>query len=233
MRVTSYMLLLPLFVAMARSDDDYESFISSLSYNWQNEFSDLRYQVDQLQKDDPQKYQALALALGLKPGMAIDVPSQYNAMWASQFVQAAGLYTPPAPKPATTFDETKATPTKDSSDSINISISVPTPSATSTGDNSSKDAESSDGESKSGKGNSKKPSSDSDDSAADDDDDDASSSHSKSKNTSVQYGNPVVSNLNFQTQGVKPTGTGYNGAPSHTAPFTAGALALVALTILF
>ncbi|KAJ2842185.1 hypothetical protein J3B02_005654, partial [Coemansia erecta] len=94
-------------VAFAAADTDYDKFMSSLSYNWQNEFSDLRYQVAQLQKDDPQAYSQLAAQLGLKADANIDVPSQFNADWASKFVQAAGLYTPPA----ATFDPAQAKPT--------------------------------------------------------------------------------------------------------------------------
>ncbi|KAJ1948547.1 hypothetical protein EC988_005133 [Linderina pennispora] len=223
---------------MARSDDDYSSFISSLSYNWQNEYSDLRFQVNQLQKNDPQQYQALVLALGLKPGSTVSVPSEYDEKWASKFVQAVGLYTPPAPNSEQTFDEAKATPTKGSDDSGNIVISVPTHSPTSSSDDGS-DMESSEGADSgdvSGSDGSKsaskkkKPASASGDSSADEE---STLSSRKSKSSSVQYGNPVVSNLDFQTQGIRPTGTGYSAAALASTPFAAGTLALVALTILF
>ncbi|ORX73089.1 hypothetical protein DL89DRAFT_87903 [Linderina pennispora] len=230
MRVTSYLLLLPLFVAMARSDDDYSSFISSLSYNWQNEYSDLRFQVNQLQKNDPQQYQALVLALGLKPGV--------YSQRAVGVRREVGIEVCPAPNSEQTFDEAKATPTKGTDDSGNIVISVPTHSPTSSSDDGS-DMESSEGtdsgdvsgsEGSKSASKKKKPASASGDSSADEES--TPSSH-KSKSSSVQYGNPVVSNLDFQTQGVRPTGTGYNAAALASTPFAAGTLALVALTVLF
>ncbi|KAJ1822689.1 hypothetical protein LPJ56_000718 [Coemansia sp. RSA 2599] len=230
-------------VAIA-ADTDYDKFMNSLSYNWQNEFSDLRYQVAQLQKDDPQAYSQLAAQLGLKAGANIDVPSQFNAQWASKFVQAAGLYTPPA----ATFDPAQAKPTAaDQPDKENLdgNLFASALAAETTGSNEN----SSDGDVSDSKGN---DSSDIEDllsshsgsktkgssssshhktSASHEDGDDDSEGNSddgeeKDNDTSQQFGNPVVGNLNTDNTPIVPSGQGYSAgqalaisALSLTMPF--------------
>ncbi|KAI8321388.1 hypothetical protein GQ54DRAFT_311837 [Martensiomyces pterosporus] len=188
--------------ARVGADDSYNSFMNSLSSNWQNEFSDLRYQVDQLQKTDPQKYQALALSLGLKPGMQVSVPSLFDAQWASMFVNAAGLYTPPAPTlPAATYNPANALPT--------ASVFIPTVSvnvATATSGSQSHDVSASnDMESDGSSGAHQKTSKSKSHTAGDDGLDDVD------QDTSIQYGNPIVGDIGDNTP-IKPSGHGYSGA---------------------
>ncbi|KAJ2382964.1 hypothetical protein H4S02_005510 [Coemansia sp. RSA 2611] len=177
--------------------------MSSLSYNWQNEFSDLRYQVDQLQKTDPAKYSALGASLGLKAGQQIQVPSQYSPQWASQFVMAAGLYTPPPPS-AATFNPASATPTAVVATTTGpltptgISISglmiSTTATATATASGSSaeitNDTHSSGGSHHSG--------------------DAEATAGLDTQNTSSQFGNPIAGNLNTDDTPIIPSGIGYN-----------------------
>ncbi|KAJ2557466.1 hypothetical protein EV175_001334 [Coemansia sp. RSA 1933] len=174
---------------------DYDNFMSSLSYNWQDEFSDLRYQVDQLQKTDPLKYQQLAAQLGLKPGAQIDVPSQYNAVWASKFVMGAGLYTPPAPS----IDPAQATPTGSASVAVTaVTTGSPT---TTAGEQSVEISTRSDGSVVTIEHSSSMETEDAD--------------NGLDSTTSVfeQDGNPIVGSLNTDFNPIAPTGTGYSGAP--------------------
>ncbi|KAJ2034267.1 hypothetical protein GGI13_003715 [Coemansia sp. RSA 455] len=187
--------------------------MSSLSYNWQNEFSDLRYQVDQLQKTDPAKYSALGANLGLKPGQQVQVPSQYSPQWASQFVMAAGLYTPPAP----TFDPATATPTTPSGISISglmisttatgsatVSGSVTvlgsvTVSGSATGSAAAITSESHhSGDSKSQHSG------------------DAATAGLDTESGSAQFGNPIAGNINTNDTPIIPSGIGYSSASKHT-----------------
>ncbi|KAJ2373819.1 hypothetical protein IW150_003432 [Coemansia sp. RSA 2607] len=231
-------------IAMANAaDTDYDQFISSLSYNWQNEFSDLRYQVAQLQQDNPSQYSQLAAALGVKAGSSIDVPSQYNPVWASKFVQAAGLYTPPA---APTFDPAQAKPTAAADNTDNLgdnlfasALEAKPSDQEDSADNSqgSDDSDDSQGTTshKSSK-NSKSTNasshhktssgddeSDSGDGLDDEDDSDAT--------TSQQFGNPIVGSLNTDDGPIIPSGQGYSGATTLVAGFLTLALPLLASSL--
>ncbi|KAJ2883798.1 hypothetical protein IWW38_005503, partial [Coemansia aciculifera] len=210
-------------------DSDFDGFMSSLSYNWQNEFSDLRYQVDQLQKTDPAKYSALGASLGLKPGQQVQVPSQFSPQWASQFVMAAGLYTPPAP----TFDPATATPTATAAAAVSVGVSgisisglmvVPT---TASGSAISSSDDGDDGGSESGSGSHGAGA------AATgglDSHHHSSAKPSSSTSESVQFGNPIAGNLNTADTPIVPTGIGYNQGTALQAPFVA-LLFLLALFI--
>ncbi|KAJ2786346.1 hypothetical protein GGI15_001592 [Coemansia interrupta] len=234
---TGYALALAATLAglvSAATDTDYDQFISSLSYNWQNEFSDLRYQVAQLQQDDPAQYSQLAAALGLKAGATISVPSQYDPVWASKFVQAAGLYTPPAP----TFDPAQATPTAAAqqqnsdnlSDNLFASALQEKPSEQEDGSDDGGGA-SDEGEdsvshkssksSKSSKGS--KTATQHRTSSADDESDAGESlDDEEDVTTSQQFGNPIVGSLNTNDGPIIPSGQGYSAA----APLLAGLLTL-------
>ncbi|KAJ2744475.1 hypothetical protein GGI20_002949 [Coemansia sp. BCRC 34301] len=187
-------------LCVVKGDADFDGFMSSLSYNWQNEFSDLRYQVDQLQKTDPAKYSALGASLGLKPGQQIQVPSQYSPQWASQFVMAAGLYTPPAP----TFDPATATPTPTtalagSSSLAGISISgLMQPTVTGSNGAPSSSVESSEASSGGLSGSGSHHG------------DAATSGLDTSSSVSQQFGNPIAGNLNTDDTPIIPSGIGYN-----------------------
>ncbi|KAJ2582221.1 hypothetical protein GGH95_001654 [Coemansia sp. RSA 1836] len=188
--------------------------MSSLSYNWQNEFSDLRYQIDQLQKTDPAKYSALGASLGLKPGQQIQVPSQYSPQWASQFVMAAGLYTPPAP----TFDPASATPTAVVTTAsglpltpTGISISglmLSTTTATSSGVSGSVVVVS--GSSGSAEITASGSNSGSHHSGSDAAATAGLDTHSSTPTGSPQFGNPIAGNLNTDDTPIIPSGIGYN-----------------------
>ncbi|KAJ2490387.1 hypothetical protein IWW37_003204 [Coemansia sp. RSA 2050] len=194
-------LFILLLVGFVRGDTDFDNFMSSLSYNWQNEFSDLRYQVDQLQKTDPAKYNALGASLGLKAGQQIQVPSQFSPQWASQFVMAAGLYTPPAP----TFDPATATPTAVVATTTGpltptgISISGLMISTTGTATVSGSSAEITSGNDIHSSGGSHH-SGDSEEATAGLD----------TQNTSSQFGNPITGDLNTNDTPIVPSGIGYN-----------------------
>ncbi|KAJ2007637.1 hypothetical protein H4R26_000657 [Coemansia thaxteri] len=220
MRLTLASVMLGCLVAVVRSDSDFDGFMSSLSYNWQNEFSDLRYQVDQLQKTDPQKYSALAASLGLKPGMQVSVPSQFSPAWASQFVMAAGLYTPPVH----TVDTAVPTPTQSLASIDTQATGSVTPTGISisglmdftSNSSGNSQAATSGGHASSGGHTS------SDGSHHHSDDGTAGLDQSSSQG-SPQFGNPVVGNLNTDDAPIIPSGTGYStsapkakGAP-HTA----------------
>ncbi|KAJ2632440.1 hypothetical protein H4R22_001252 [Coemansia sp. RSA 1290] len=170
--------------------------MSSLSYNWQNQFSDLRYQVDQLQKTDPEKYAQLAASLGLKPGAKINVPSQYSPEWASMFVQAANLYTPPV--------HTQEDPTV-----------VPTPTSSPSGSHSDLTVQLITDFSDSASG--EEPSASGSDSLAATEGLDTAESN---ENTSTQYGNPIVGDYNGAESPIVPTGQGYSAATILTPSFT-------------
>ncbi|KAJ1871979.1 hypothetical protein LPJ57_005127 [Coemansia sp. RSA 486] len=231
------------------ADTDYQSFMDSLSYNWQNEFSDLRYQIVQLQKDDPQAYSQLAAQMGLKAGATISIPSQFDKTWASMFVQAAGLYTPPA----ATFDPAQAKPTatdqadennldgnlfasaleakpssKNSEDKENTDDNESDNSDDSNDDNSSDDGNdiedllSSHSKSKGSSSSSHHKSTKSQDDADSDADSEDNGDEDDDDNTSQQFGNPVVGNLNTGNTPIVPTGQGYSSA---------GALAVGALSL--
>ncbi|KAJ2503329.1 hypothetical protein GGH96_000350 [Coemansia sp. RSA 1972] len=204
-------------------DSDYDSFMSSLSFNWQNEFSDLRYQVDQLQKTDPQKYNELAASLGLKPGTKVSIPSQYSPVWASKFVQAAGLYTPPA---TVAEDPTHVpTPTNSSLKSIDDLTQLITVTADdSTKSDGSDESDSTDGsdatdgsegsnnaESDDTHSNGKK----SNDGNSSDDTGGASGLDTPDEeNTSQQFGNPIVGGFSGGNTPIVPSGQGYSAATS-------------------
>ncbi|KAJ2687848.1 hypothetical protein GGH99_003170 [Coemansia sp. RSA 1285] len=215
---------------------DYDNFMSSLSYNWQNEFSDLRYQVDQLQKTDPLKYQQLAAQLGLKPGTQIDVPSQFNDKWASKFVMAAGLYTPPAPTQAATFNPSEASPTGASSQLLITAVKTDGESATplpSSGDESA-DLSAMSGDS-AVTAASDHSSHDAKHSSHGDNSEDATSGLDDAidSSTSVfqQNGNPVVGSINTDFNPIVPSGTGYS-ASSAVVPIQAYAVLATAITSL-
>ncbi|KAJ1721021.1 hypothetical protein LPJ53_004412 [Coemansia erecta] len=233
------------------ADTDYDQFISSLSYNWQNEFSDLRYQVAQLQQDDPSQYSQLAAALGLKAGATINVPSQYDPVWASKFVQAAGLYTPPA---APTFDPAQATPTAaaQNSDSLGDNLFASALQAKPSDQEDSDDSDSQDnGDDDSGdsKGtashkstkssnsskNSKSSSHHKTSSADDDNESDAGESLDDEDegdgSTSQQFGNPIVGSLNTNDGPIIPSGQGYSGGTQLVAGFITLALPLLASSL--
>ncbi|KAI9501183.1 hypothetical protein BX070DRAFT_228472 [Coemansia spiralis] len=182
---------------------DYASFMSSLSYNWQNEFSDLRYQVEQLQHTDPQQYQQLAAQLGLKPGTQIDVPSQFDATWASKFVAAAQLYTPPAATVETML-ETGGASTINSGLLITAQVTASVGASDLEGDSASVNESESDG-GDSSHGAHKHSSGTSDEGATDGLD---------SEPTFTQNGNPVVGQLNTANTPIVPSGHGYSAAPS-------------------
>ncbi|KAJ2813799.1 hypothetical protein H4S07_000405 [Coemansia furcata] len=195
---------------VVRGDADFDGFMSSLSYNWQNEFSDLRYQIDQLQKTDPAKYQALGASMGLKPGQQVQVPSQYSPQWASQFVMAAGLYTPPAP----TFNPASATPTATGASLLPVSISGLMISTTATASATATAAVSttaqitghSDGGSSAAQhsgGSSAGHHSSGGDAAA--------TAGLDTQSVSEQFGNPIAGNLNTNATPIIPSGIGYNG----------------------
>ncbi|KAJ2684737.1 hypothetical protein IWW39_004734 [Coemansia spiralis] len=196
-------LFILLLVGLVRGDADFDNFMSSLSYNWQNEFSDLRYQIDQLQKTDPAKYSALGASLGLKAGQQIQVPSQYSPQWASQFVMAAGLYTPPPPS-AATFNPASATPTAVVATTtgpltptgISISGLMISTTATATITN---DTHSSGGSHHSG--------------------DAEATAGLDTQNTSSQFGNPIAGNLNTDDTPIIPSGIGYNTGHGLTVPW--------------
>ncbi|KAJ2355097.1 hypothetical protein IWW50_002829 [Coemansia erecta] len=199
-------------------DTDYESFMSSLSDNWQNEFSDLRYQVEQLQKTDPQKYSQLAASLGLKSGTKISIPSQYSPEWASKFVQAAGLYTPP---PATVADDpmSVATPTSNLIHSIGeITQQQSTATADSDDDDGSSDSLDDDDADDSNSSKNKKPAaggkSSNDDGSSGDGGGTSGLDATDDENTDTQYGNPVVGNFNGGNTPIVPSGQGYSAATS-------------------
>ncbi|KAJ1665780.1 hypothetical protein IW140_003295 [Coemansia sp. RSA 1813] len=230
MRLPNPVSLLSLYMMFSSAmgdTTDYDNFMSSLSYNWQNEFSDLRYQVDQLQKTDPLKYQQLAAQLGLKPGAQIDVPSQFNGVWASKFVMGAGLYTPPAaPTQAATFDPSQAKPTDGSSLLITAVLTgnSATPSATDDGqsvevstlsDGSVTTVEHSNG-------------------SSDDAEDVASDLDSADPSTSMfeQDGNPIVGNFNTDFTPIAPTGIGYSAAPPASIPLIRGIVSAVLASLL-
>ncbi|KAJ1965604.1 hypothetical protein GGI12_000655 [Dipsacomyces acuminosporus] len=192
------------------ADDDFNSFMSSLSFNWQNQFSDLRYQVDQLKKNDPEKYQQLASSLGLKPGASINVPSLFNAKWASGFVSAAGLYTPPEhPAAEDTFDPESATPTATTKGPKPTKAPATSDKHKKTDDAASATADDMDNvetsesrKHKSTKSKARSTSAKDDENALDDVD------HS----TYVQNGNPIVGDISNLHAPIKPTGQAYSGA---------------------
>ncbi|KAJ2725636.1 hypothetical protein GGI07_001136 [Coemansia sp. Benny D115] len=223
-----------LLLAVRAEDTDYDSFMASLSYNWQNEFSDLRYQVAQLQKDNPQQYNQLAAQLGLKQGASINVPSQFDAGWASKFVQAAGLYTPPAvTQAAATFDPLEAKPTAAQAASLDdgnlfASALKATPTAASKdADDDDSDSQDDDGENDDNSGNdsthasstkkkssssasgSKSSSKSKNSSSSDDSGDDNVDSEEE---VSQQFGNPIVGSLNTDNAPIVPSGQGYSSA---------------------
>ncbi|PIA14750.1 hypothetical protein COEREDRAFT_82505 [Coemansia reversa NRRL 1564] len=195
---------------------DYDNFMSSLSYNWQNEFSGLRYQLDSLQKEDPDQYNQLAASLGLKPGTKISIPSLYSPQWASKFVAAADLYTPPA----VTADSTPAaTPTisKGSTDKSE-SGSVVTHLTTATDDVSDN---SSDSESE---GSSE---------ASDSKDTEATEATSgldeNTDSADTQFGNPIVGTIDNNDSPIIPTGHGYSTA-STVRPATISVFGVLSAT---
>ncbi|KAJ1849595.1 hypothetical protein LPJ70_000377 [Coemansia sp. RSA 2708] len=211
--------------ALVQADADYDSFMSSLSYNWQNEFSDLRYQVEQLQKNDPQKYSQLAASLGLKAGTKISIPSQYSPDWASKFVQAANLYTPPQ----NTNDDAKdvATPTNSLIESIENLTQLITATANDDGEDSDSKSDGSDDEDHSDQSDEKS----NDDSASTDGDGEAASGlDSDGGSTSTQFGNPIVGNFNGANTPIVPTGQGYSAAAS-VRPLAIHIMATLSLAI--
>ncbi|KAJ2078641.1 hypothetical protein H4R24_004341 [Coemansia sp. RSA 988] len=187
--------------------------MSSLSYNWQNEFSDLRYQLDGLQKEDPEKYNQLAASLGLKPGTKISVPSQYSPQWASKFVSAANLYTPPVE----TADSTLvATPTisKISTETDNSNSAV-THLITATDDVSENESGSESDKVSGG--------SDSEDTEI------ISGLDENTDPTDTQFGNPIVGSMDNNGSPIMPTGQGYSIAPT-VRPSMVSALGIVSAT---
>ncbi|KAJ2064897.1 hypothetical protein GGI17_000704 [Coemansia sp. S146] len=186
--------------------------MSSLSYNWQNEFSDLRYQIDQLQKTDPAKYSALGASLGLKPGQQIQVPSQYSPQWASQFVMAAGLYTPPAP----TFDPASATPTTGSAAPSGISISglmiSTTATATATATVTASGSATGSGSGSAAVTGDSHHSSESKSQHSGD----AATAGLDTESGSPQFGNPIAGNINTNATPIIPSGIGYSSASKYT-----------------
>ncbi|KAJ1780209.1 hypothetical protein LPJ77_000682 [Coemansia sp. RSA 2523] len=226
MRGLDTLAVILLLSISALGDSDYDSFMSSLSFNWQNEFSDLRYQVDQLQKTDPQKYNELAASLGLKPGTKVSIPSQYSPVWASKFVQAAGLYTPPA---TTAEDPTHVpTPTNSSLQSIDdltqlITVTADDSTKSDDSDGSDEEDESDATEGSDGSQGSHSAESDdnhsngkkSNDGNSSDDTGGASGLDTPDEeNTSLQFGNPIVGGFSGGNTPIVPTGQGYSAATS-------------------
>ncbi|KAJ1726972.1 hypothetical protein LPJ61_004841 [Coemansia biformis] len=217
--------------------------MSSLSYNWQNEFVDLRYQVDDLQRNDPDQYNQLATAMGLKPGAKISIPSEYSPEWASRFVAAAHLYTPAAateeatqaPTP-TNVDNSAASSTHES---IHLVTAHSSEASDSPDDGSLSDEE--DGSSSGGRSSSRgsssskhasKSTSRSDASGANDSGSEPDNGIDQaSDDASVQFGNPVVGNMSNGP--VVPTGQGYSAAATlHPRGIPAPGAALLALWLL-
>ncbi|KAJ1904743.1 hypothetical protein LPJ81_002320 [Coemansia sp. IMI 209127] len=197
--------------------------MSSLSYNWQNEFSDLRYQVDQLQKTDPLKYQQLAATLGLKPGQQIDVPSQFDGVWASKFVMGADLYTPPVPTAADTFDPSQATPTGSvasllSTAGITDSAAVSTQNEESVSTMSGGSVVTLEHSHRSSGGSS--------------DDEGLDSLAASSTSLFQQNGNPIVGMLNTNYSPIVPTGIGYSKAAPQVRISTMHGIVLVGVASL-
>ncbi|KAJ2785881.1 hypothetical protein H4R18_000270 [Coemansia javaensis] len=245
-----FVVVAALLLGGALGDSDYDNFMSSLSYNWQNEFADLRYQLDDMQRNDPDQYSQLAASMGLKPGTKISIPSEYSPEWASRFVAAAHLYTPPAPSAADT-DAPTATGTDDSDDDHSGASSTlgtvhrPTTSSTKSGSKDQSDG-SDDGDNMSTDDSGSGDSADGEDSESDSSPA-TSKSKSKSKSStkstassddgdadsdggSTQFGNPIVGDVNNNTP-IRPTGQGYSAAPAVRRPAagTAGALLLMLL----
>ncbi|KAJ2160527.1 hypothetical protein GGF46_002176 [Coemansia sp. RSA 552] len=233
----SLALLVGSFLANVALGDteDYESFMSSLSYNWQNQFSDLRYQVDHLQKVDPQKYDQLAAELGLKPGTKISVPSQYSPKWASKFVDAAQLYTPPAATHATD-DLEVATPTAPATDDAGGSLTELVHFITTLdkdNDDDDDDDDKSGGDDKGDKQSSKSRdhSQSKDSSDQDESDDEGLDDAEEAVSTSTQFGNPVVGSFDGERTPVVPTGQGYSAATAVAPHLAALLLAMACLAI--
>ncbi|KAJ2480746.1 hypothetical protein IWW56_002259 [Coemansia sp. RSA 2131] len=203
-------------IGSAMGDTDYDNFMSSLSFNWQNEFSDLRYQVDQLQKTDPQKYNELAASLGLKPGTKVSIPSQYSPVWASKFVQAAGLYTPPA----TVAEDATHVPTPTSSlqsiDDLTQLITVTADDNTKSDDSDGSDeSDGSEGSNGSVELDDNHSHGKSNDGNSSDDTGGASGLDTPDEdNTSLQFGNPIVGGFSGGNTPIVPSGQGYSTATS-------------------
>ncbi|KAJ2804133.1 hypothetical protein H4R20_002625 [Coemansia guatemalensis] len=193
-----FLLALLLADTVVGDTTDYDNFMSSLSYNWQNEFSDLRYQLDALQKEDPEKYSQLAASLGLKPGTKISVPSQYSPEWASKFVTAANLYTPPAatadPTLVATPTISKVTAESDNSDSAVTHLIT---------EIDSESGSASDGESEKGS-----------DGSNSEDTEATSGLDENTEPADTQFGNPIVGSMDDDGSPIMPTGQGYSAAPT-------------------
>ncbi|KAJ2137034.1 hypothetical protein IW136_003668 [Coemansia sp. RSA 678] len=235
MRGLDTLAVLLLLSTSALGDSDYDSFMSSLSFNWQNEFSDLRYQVDQLQKTDPQKYNELAASLGLKPGTKVSIPSQYSPVWASKFVQAAGLYTPPA---TTAEDATRVpTPTNSSLQSIDDLTQLITVTADDSTKSDDSDGSDEPDESDATEGSQGSHGAESDDTHSHKSNNSSDDSGGASgldtpdeENTSLQFGNPIVGGFSGGNTPIVPTGQGYSAASS-TRPLAMHVLGTAAFSM--
>ncbi|KAJ2794785.1 hypothetical protein H4R21_005363 [Coemansia helicoidea] len=220
------LLLLLLLAGAARGDSDYDSFMSSLSYNWQNEFVDLRYQLDDLQRNDPDQYNQLAASLGLKPGTKISVPSQYSPEWASKFVAAAHLYTPPAPSD----DATQLpTPTSASADDSKSSSGSTASSHHTTSHGGTDDDHSDDGDSSTLDAEDDLDSPDGSSARSSSSTSKSKSRTSKTDGGSTQFGNPVVGSIGDGP--IVPSGQGYSAAAALSPPGV-GALLVLWLLVL-
>ncbi|KAJ1893784.1 hypothetical protein LPJ66_005555 [Kickxella alabastrina] len=239
MRSSISIVLFGISLVIAQKDKAFESFMSNLSYNWQNEFPDLRYQVARLQQDDPAKYNELVAQLGLKAGSQISIPSQFNYAWASQFVMAAGIYKPTAHQEANP-QEAKPTGNTDKTDGDSFQSALgmltgfdQTNTATKINSNN-KDDHNDGGElssvvivneednksrtststtpTRSSSTRSTGPTSKSSDINNDDDND-----NNKDSKASQQFGNPIVGSINKDNVQIIPSGQGYSGA-QHLIP---------------